>query len=83
MLCAPTNERVITKTSHFPAQPGSGPEVALRIAVAAVLRMLPGGVSQREILSNPPASSRKISVSCLRIAAASEMEREPPPTYPG
>ena len=48
----------------------------LRIPVAAVLRMLAGGMSAQEILADYPDLELEDIRECLRFAAASAMERE-------
>jgi uncharacterized protein (DUF433 family) len=48
----------------------------LRIPVATVLRLLAGGLSEREILSEYPNLQTEDIRECLRFAAASAMERE-------
>jgi uncharacterized protein (DUF433 family) len=48
----------------------------LRIPVATVLRLLAGGLSEREILSEYPDLQTEDIRECLRFAAASAMERE-------
>jgi uncharacterized protein (DUF433 family) len=50
----------------------------LRIPVATVLRLLAGGLSEREILSEYPDLQNEDIRECLRFAAASVMERELP-----
>ena len=50
----------------------------LRIPVATVLRMLAGGLSESEILSEYPDLEPEDIRACLRFAAASAMERELP-----
>lgn len=50
----------------------------LRIPVATVLRLLAGGVSDREILAEYPDLELADVRECLRFAAASAMERELP-----
>jgi uncharacterized protein (DUF433 family) len=54
----------------------------LRIPVATVLRLLAGGLSEREILSEYPDLQPKDIRECLRFAAASAMERELPLLHP-
>ncbi len=62
-----------------PAQMGGVPCVRyLRIPVATVLRLLAGGLSEREILSGYPDLQQDDIRECLRFAAASAMERELP-----
>jgi len=48
----------------------------LRIPVATVLRMLAGGMSEREILADYPDLQVEDIRECLRFAAASAMERD-------
>ena len=48
----------------------------LRIPVATVLRLLAGGLSEREILSEYPDLQTEDIRECLRFAAASALERE-------
>ena len=50
----------------------------LRIPVATVLRLLAGGRSEAEILSEYPDLETEDIRECLRFAAASAMEREIP-----
>ena len=50
----------------------------LRIPVATVLRLLAGGVTEREILSEYPDLEPEDIRECLRFAASSVMERELP-----
>ena len=62
-----------------PAQMGGVPCVRhLRIPVATVLRMLAGGLTAAEILSEYPDLQADDIRECLRFAAASAMERELP-----
>jgi uncharacterized protein (DUF433 family) len=62
-----------------PAQMGGVPCVRhLRIPVATVLRMLAGGLTEVEILSEYPDLQTDDIRECLRFAAASAMERELP-----
>lgn len=64
------------------AQMGGVPCVRhLRIPVATVLRLLAGGLSEAEILSEYPDLQREDIRECLRFAAASAMERELPLPY--
>jgi uncharacterized protein (DUF433 family) len=61
------------------AQMGGVPCVRhLRIPVATVLRLLAGGLSEVEILSEYPDLQIDDIRECLRFAAASAMEREMP-----
>ena len=53
----------------------------LRIPVATVLRLLAGGLTEREILSAYPDLATEDIRECLRFAAASAMERELPLPY--
>jgi uncharacterized protein (DUF433 family) len=53
----------------------------LRIPVATVLRLLAGGLTEREILSEYPDLQAEDIRECLRFAAASAMEREMPLPY--
>jgi uncharacterized protein (DUF433 family) len=48
----------------------------LRIPVATVLRLLAGGLSEDEILSEHPDLQTEDIRECLRFAAASAMERK-------
>ncbi len=65
-----------------PAQMGGVPCVRhLRIPVATVLRLLAGGLSESEILSQDPDLQTEDIRECLRFAAASAMERELPLPY--
>ena len=48
----------------------------MRIPVATVLRMLAGGMNEREILADYPDLQVEDVRECLRFAAASAMERE-------
>lgn len=52
----------------------------LRIPVATVLRLLAGGLSEREILAEYPDLELADVRECLQFAAASAMERELPLT---
>lgn len=62
-----------------PAQMGGVPCVRhLRIPVATVLRLLAGGLSEVQILSEYPDLQIDDIRECLRFAAASAMEREMP-----
>lgn len=62
-----------------PTQMGGVPCVRhLRIPVATVLRLLAGGLSEEQILSEYPDLQREDIRECLRFAAASAMERELP-----
>jgi len=62
-----------------PAQMGGVPCVRhLRIPVATVLRLLAGGLSENQILSEYPDLETEDIRECLRFAAASAMEREIP-----
>jgi uncharacterized protein (DUF433 family) len=62
-----------------PAQMGGVPCVRhLRIPVATVLRMLAGGLTEHEILSEYPDLQQDDIRECLRFAAATAMERELP-----
>ena len=62
-----------------PAQMGGVPCVRrLRIPVATVLRLLAGGLSEEQILSEYPDLQSEDIRECLRFAAASAMERELP-----
>lgn len=66
-----------------PAQMGGIPCVRqIRIPVATVLRMLAGGVSETEILSEYPSLESEDIRECLRFAAVSAMEREMPLLHP-
>ena len=60
-----------------PNQMGGLPCIrGLRIPVATVLRMLAGGMNEREILADYPDLQVEDVRECLRFAAASAMERE-------
>src|SRR5437764_14076219 len=62
-----------------PAQMGGVPCIRhLRIPVATVLRLLAGGLSESDILSQYPDLQQEDIRECLRFAAASAMERELP-----
>ena len=62
-----------------PAQMGGVPCVRhLRIPVATVLRLLAGGLSEREIVAEYPDLQMEDIRECLRFAAASVTERELP-----
>jgi uncharacterized protein (DUF433 family) len=62
-----------------PAQMGGVPCVRrLRIPVATVLRLLAGGLTEQEIISEYPDLQAEDIRECLRFAAASAMERELP-----
>lgn len=50
----------------------------LRMPVATVLRLLAGGLTEQEILSEYPDLQSEDVRECLRFAAASAMERELP-----
>ena len=61
------------------AQMGGVPCVRhLRVPVATVLRLLAGGLSDIEILSEYPDLQVEDIRECLRFAAASAMERDMP-----
>jgi uncharacterized protein (DUF433 family) len=67
-----------------PAQMGGVPCVRhLRIPVATVVRMLAGGLSESDILSEYPDLQTEDIRECLRFAVASAMERELPLPYSG
>jgi uncharacterized protein (DUF433 family) len=60
-----------------PGQMGGVPCVRhLRIPVATVLRLLAGGLSEREIFAEYPDLQTEDIRECLRFAAASALERE-------
>ena len=62
-----------------PNQMGGVPCIrGMRIPVATVLRMLAGGMTEREILSDYPDLQIDDIRECLRFAAVSAMERELP-----
>lgn len=62
-----------------PAQMGGVPCVRhLRIPVATVLRLLAGGLSERQILVEYPDLKLEDIRECLRFAASSVTERELP-----
>jgi uncharacterized protein (DUF433 family) len=50
----------------------------LRIPVATILRLLAGGLTEREILTEYPDLETDDIRECLRFAAATAMERELP-----
>jgi uncharacterized protein (DUF433 family) len=61
------------------AQMGGVPCVrGIRIPVATVLRLLAGGMTDQQILSDYPDLQSEDIRECLRFAAASAMERELP-----
>jgi uncharacterized protein (DUF433 family) len=62
-----------------PAQMGGVPCVRhLRIPVTTVLRLLAGGLTEREILSEYPDLPTEDIRECLRFAAVAAMEPELP-----
>jgi uncharacterized protein (DUF433 family) len=62
-----------------PDQMGGVPCVrGLRLPVATVLRMLAGGMTEREILADYPDLEVDDIRECLRFAAVTAMEREIP-----
>ena len=62
-----------------PAQMGGVPCVrGLRIPVATVLRLLAGGMTERQIVAEYPDLEVEDIRECLRFAAVSAMEREMP-----
>lgn len=62
-----------------PDQMGGVPCVrGLRVPVATVLRMLAGGMTEREILADYPDLEVDDIRECLRFAAVTAMEREIP-----
>jgi uncharacterized protein (DUF433 family) len=62
-----------------PAQMGGVPCVRhLRIPVATVLRLLAGGLTEREIVAEYPDLQIEDIRACLRFAASSLVERELP-----
>jgi uncharacterized protein (DUF433 family) len=62
-----------------PNQMGGVPCIrGMRIPVATVLRMLAGGMTESEILSDYPDLQIDDIRECLRFAAVSAMERELP-----
>jgi uncharacterized protein (DUF433 family) len=62
-----------------PAQMGGVPCIRhLRIPIATVLRLLAGGLSEGQILSDYPDLQPEDIRECLRFAAVSAMEREMP-----
>jgi uncharacterized protein (DUF433 family) len=62
-----------------PAQMGGVPCVRrLRIPAATVLRLLAGGQTELEILTQYPDLKTEDIRECLRFAAATAMERELP-----
>lgn len=66
-----------------PDQMGGVPCVrGMRIPVATVLRMLAGGMTEREILADYPDLEVEDIRECLRFAAISAMEREIPIPHP-
>ena len=69
----------LTRITVDPAQMGGVPCVRhLRIPVAAVLRLLGGGLTEREILAEYPDLQAEDIRECLRFAAAPAMQREMP-----
>lgn len=71
--------RDFTRVTVDPAQMGGVPCVRhLRIPVATVLRLLAGGLTEGEILSEYPDLEPEDIRECLRFAAVSAMERELP-----
>jgi uncharacterized protein (DUF433 family) len=65
-----------------PAQMGGVPCVRdLRIPVATVLRLLAGGMTETEILSEYPDLEQQVIRECLRFAAVAMIEREIPLPY--
>lgn len=50
----------------------------MRIPVATILRLLAGGLAEREILADYPDLETEDIRECLRFAAAAAMERELP-----
>ena len=72
-MCSSDLDRITVS----PNQMGGVPCIrGLRIPVATILRMLAGGMSEREILSAYPDLQADDIRECLRFAAASAMERE-------
>jgi uncharacterized protein (DUF433 family) len=68
-----------TRITVDPGQMGGVPCVRhLRIPVATVLRLLAGGFTGGDILSEYPDLQAEDIRDCLRFAAASAMEREMP-----
>jgi uncharacterized protein (DUF433 family) len=68
-----------TRITVDPAQMGGVPCVRhLRIPVATVLRLLAGGVTEGDILSEYPDLQPEDIRECLRFAAVAAMERELP-----
>lgn len=66
-----------------PARMGGVPCVRhFRIPVATVLRLLAGGLSEREIVAEYPDLQMEDIRECLRFAASSVMERELPVPRP-
>lgn len=62
-----------------PEQMGGVPCVrGLRIPVATILRLLAGGLTEQQIISEYPDLQVEDIRECLRFAAASAMERELP-----
>ncbi len=71
--------RDFSRITVDPAQMGGVPCVRhLRIPVATVLRLLAGGLAEREILSEYPDLQTEDIRECLHFAAVSAMERELP-----
>ena len=67
------------RISVDPAQMGGVPCVRhLRIPVATVLRLLAGGLAEREIVAQYPDLQVEDIRECLRFAATWMMERELP-----
>ena len=68
-----------TRITVDPAQMGGVPCVRhLRIPVPTMLRLLAGGLAEREIPSEYPNLQTEVIRECLRFAAATAMERELP-----
>ncbi len=69
--------RNLERITINPAQMGGVPCLRhLRIPVATVLRLMAGGLTEREILSQYPDLEPEDIRECLRFAAASATERE-------
>jgi uncharacterized protein (DUF433 family) len=75
--------KIFERITIDPAQMGGVPCVRhLRIPVATVLRLLAGGLTETQILSQHPDLETEDIRECLRFAAVSAMEREMPLPHP-
>lgn len=69
--------KLLERITVDPAQMDGVPCVRhLRIPVATVLRLMAGGLSEADILTEYPDLEREDIRECLRFAAASATERE-------